>query len=564
MGIFDRFNKTVISDKNKLTIVNKDKFVIDFEGLPVINKVLSDGVITLDSHEKLAVFIYESDKGVIFMYDDNPSYKSNVDNALLITLSLNKEITKLRSSCDFIGDLYNKYSTLIDIDKGFVGKLDEYIQNIFADAIELKASDIHINAEDSKPTKIRFRVDGDLFPYKIFPEEQTDSLFNTLFNNYLSNGEKNGTFLRNSIIDSKIERSFELVSNRVGNNKYSLRFSSANRTNNGCSIVLRLLDAEIGNHVGSLEGLGFNKYVCDALMPILHSSIGGIYIVGPTGSGKSLTLKTMLDLIGDYHEGRKNLITVEDPPEYKMKHASQQPVMHKTKDSPKQRKYNYIKALRSVVRQDPDVVMVGEIRDDESAEMALKTTITGHLMLTTTHVTDTSKFFPRMINEFKLPSNSLSMDEMVKAVLSQRLVKVLCTKCCLSFNEVSQNINKKHYLAISSLFKDSISSLRFHNKDGCSECNNTGIIGRTAVCELLIPDSQYLTHIQNENFRAASEYWYSNIGDGFTGVSYVDDAINKAKLGFVDIIYINDNIKPILDNFFTKNKFTLLEENNGL
>ena len=197
--------------------------------------------------------------------------------------------------------------------------------------------------------------------------------------------------------------------------------------------------------------------------------------------------------------------------------------------------------------------MIGEIRDQESADTAITVTITGHFVMSTLHANDTSFFFTRMINEFHVHANTISMNKTVKAVISQRLVQVLCPECKVDIEEAKKrgDIEEKHYMAIKDLFYEDLESLRFQsiNDNDCKCCNGRGVKGRTSVVELLIPTGEYLDFIQQGDFRKATEFWYEQkASDGYTGVSYVDDAVAKAKEGNVSLVHINDKLEPILDS----------------
>ena len=353
--MFFKRPKKDINKKSKLTetvstnFSTKDiQFVDSLSEIPDVMQILSGakGKIEISESQRLSCVIYvDPDKNIVFLFDNSSAYKQEVERSLMLLESLwKKEIIKLKTSASFILDVYNSKKVQKET-RAYDGEYDVVVQEIFASAIEKNASDIHIRAADGRNTQILFRIHGDLELIKHFPESETNELFNVIYNNYLESDSKDGVFQRSATIDSRIATNFPKMRHKkaIGDKVFNFRYSSANRANNGCSVVLRLLDSAETTHFSSLKDLGYNKYVCRALMPILKSSEGSVYVVGPTGSGKSLTLKTILDIVGDYHQGRKHILTIEDPVEYKMKHAQQQGVQHQTNDTPEQRKNNYFK-----------------------------------------------------------------------------------------------------------------------------------------------------------------------------------------------------------------------------
>jgi general secretion pathway protein E len=214
--------------------------------------------------------------------------------------------------------------------------------------------------------------------------------------------------------------------------------------------------------IPTLQNLGFSKSLTKSYEDLLEHSHGMILVTGPTGSGKSTTLHTFLQRVAT---NDKNIITVEDPVEYKADNINQIQV-----DSRKGLTFSV--GLRSILRQDPDIIMVGEIRDRETAEIAVQAALTGHLMLSTLHTNNTAAAITRLIDmgvdEFLISSALLG-------VLSQRLVRKLCIKCKKE-SSIPTHIKTEFKL------KDQV----VYEGVGCQECNYTGYSGRRAVGELLI------------------------------------------------------------------------------
>ena len=234
--------------------------------------------------------------------------------------------------------------------------------------------------------------------------------------------------------------------------------------NFGEKVVLRLLDQS--NLILDIEKLGLNGRNLDAIMSAIHKSKGLILVTGPTGSGKTTTLYSMLRMLND---GSKNISTIEDPIEYSMKGINQFQTNSRIG-------LNFVRSLRSFLRQDPDIIMLGEMRDFETAEIAIKAALTGHLILTTLHTNSASEAIIRLLDmgiEPYLISSSASL------IIAQRLMRSLCDKCKeeTSPTDLQLNLLKRYKL--------DIDGHRIYKGKGCEHCNNTGYNGRIAIYEIM-------------------------------------------------------------------------------
>jgi type IV pilus assembly protein PilB len=228
----------------------------------------------------------------------------------------------------------------------------------------------------------------------------------------------------------------------------------------GEKVVIRLLDKESFNF--TKEGLGFNKEELTKFDKILTQPYGMLLVTGPTGSGKTTTLYTVLR---ELNKVDKNIITVEDPVEYKLEGINQVQVNVKSG-------LTFASGLRSILRQDPDIIMVGEIRDSETAEIAVRAAITGHLVLSTLHTNDSPSTIARLIDMGVEP---YMVSSSVIGVVSQRLVKLLCPKCKESY---VANETQRKMLGLDD------ENLVLYKPVGCNSCNK-GYKGRAAVHEIM-------------------------------------------------------------------------------
>ena len=235
-------------------------------------------------------------------------------------------------------------------------------------------------------------------------------------------------------------------------------------TNFGEKIALRLLDADGGIVQGGLTGLGMAPAMLEAMRTLIHRPHGMLIVCGPTGAGKTTTLYSALSEIDSL---TRNIMTIEDPIEYRLDNVSQTAVNVAAE-------LTFAKILRSALRQDPDVILVGEIRDKETAEIAMQAALTGHFVFTTLHANDAPTTITRLLDigiEASLIQSALT------AVLAQRLVRVLCPKCREPYEP------QPELLKTLGIRFDKPPA--FYREKGCKECFGVGFKGRTGIYELL-------------------------------------------------------------------------------
>ncbi len=323
------------------------------------------------------------------------------------------------------------------------------VNSIILAAYQQNASDIHIEPEEAM-TRVRFRVDGDLQFYNQFTND-IHQLITTRIK--IISGM--------NIAEKRLPQDGGLRF-KHDYTRFDLRISTL-PTVYGEKVVMRLLGAD-KNISYDLHSLGLSNYTVEMIEKALRLPHGIILVTGPTGSGKTTTLYSMLAKLND---PKKAIITIEDPIERKFETITQVQVNTRTG-------LTFANGLRSILRQDPDTIMVGEIRDVETAEIAIRAAITGHLVLSTIHTNDALSTITRLTDmgiEPYLVSSS------VKCIISQRLVKKICPQC-----KTTKPVEKADNLLLGSAF-----SSAFIGK-GCKQCSNTGYTGRTAVFEILLVD----------------------------------------------------------------------------
>jgi general secretion pathway protein E len=326
---------------------------------------------------------------------------------------------------------------------------------ILQQAVKERASDIHIEPYE-KELEIRMRVDGMLHRVLAPPKIIQDALLSRI----------------------KIMASLDIAEKRmpqdgrirllIGGRDIDIRVSII-PTTHGERAVMRLLDRQQGL-IGLWE-VGLDKSDVGRLEELLGRTNGIILVTGPTGSGKTTTLYSAINRI---HTEEKNIITIEDPVEYQLKGIGQIHVNTKVG-------LTFASGLRSILRQDPDVIMVGEIRDVATAEIAIQASLTGHLVLSTLHTNDASSAVVRLtdmgVEPFLVASSLIG-------VLAQRLVRVICPNCKESYEP--SEVEKSYFS--NSFLLDSNSSFQLYRGKGCYVCLGKGYLGRTGIFELLIVD----------------------------------------------------------------------------
>lgn len=350
-----------------------------------------------------------------------------------------------------IKDLLKETRGLSDIEDAPIVR---FVESILEGAVDQRASDVHLEPKEDKMI-VRYRVDGLLHRVMTVPRAAQAAVTARL--KILAGLD---TSERRRPQDGRIDL-------KVRDAAYDIRFSTL-PTLYGEKIVMRLLDKT--NISFTLKQLGFEDEELVVWEEIIHKPHGIIYLTGPTGSGKSTTLIASLATIASE---KINVVTIEDPIEYQLPTINQVQVNRKVD-------FSFPQALRSIVRQDPDVIMVGETRDRETAELAINAALTGHLVFSTLHTNDASGGIIRLNN---MGIERFLIVASVNAIVAQRLCRLLC-KNCRQLYEPSVNELEiiKPYLTN---LDGNLSNMKLYRAKGCEMCHNHGYYGRTAICEIL-------------------------------------------------------------------------------
>lgn len=333
----------------------------------------------------------------------------------------------------------------------------QLVNMLIVQGVKDRASDIHIEPNE-RGLLIRFRIDGMLHDIRTLPNKIKSAVTSRV-----------KILAKMDIAERRIPQDgrFQV---QFGTREVDLRVSTI-PTVFGEKTVLRLLDKSKG--LIKLEHLGFLPKQLTQFKSMISKSYGIILLTGPTGSGKTTTLYAALNKVNSKD---KNIITVEDPVEYRLDRINQIQIIPKIN-------LTFANALRSILRQDPDIIMVGEIRDIETAEIAVQAALTGHLVLSTLHTNDAASALTRLID---MQVEPFLISSSVIGVIAQRLVRVICEKCKEEYipsEEVLSELNIKNNLKNNS-------KIKLYRGKGCSFCKNTGYYGRTSIYELIELDEE--------------------------------------------------------------------------
>ncbi len=412
----------------------------------------------------------DTDKFVL--YADEEKMNSSLSDEL--EMIFGKTIQIIPSSSVLINKTLGKYYRLTYKNKRAetvsfdANNSDDFVYKLIAEADYLGSSDIHIEKYEER-CRVRLRIDGKLIEKYVIPTNDYPALVNKL----------------------KIKANLDIAEKRLpqdgrinfetGGVKFDIRVSLL-PTLHGEKIVLRLLSKDATNI--DINELGFDKKQLNDYLEGIKKPNGIILISGPTGSGKTTTLYATLKIL---NEEKTNILTVEDPIEYTLEGINQVQVKNDID-------LTFAKALRSFLRQDPDVIMLGEIRDGETAQMAIQAALTGHLVLSTIHTNSAWGTISRLI-DMGVPSYLIAST--LSLTVAQRLLRLLCPNC-KEKNAFDLSLFPKNY--------EPPRHIEYHYlPEGCEQCFYTGYKGRKAVYEVIPIDNELSESIKKEQFNVRDE-----------------------------------------------------------
>lgn len=459
------------------------------------------------------VVLYKRDDKIAILATDNPK------QAEVFLHDLTRRFPKIKSSLAFaftedIERLFINYRKALDTRFSQILAKEahvapEIIEEILADALAYRASDLHFEPQE-KDVVIRFRIDGILHEAGRLPKEHYESVLNRI---------KVKSHMR---IDEHMAAQDGVM--RYGHNGDTIEMRiSIVPTLDGETVAIRMLSEYVRSF--TMADLGLSEANQHQLIEASQKPFGMILVTGPTGSGKTTTLYALVKIL---NRPEVNITTIEDPVEYKVAGVNQIQVNTQTN-------LTFAEGLRSVVRQDPNIILVGEIRDRETAEIAVNAALTGHLLLSSFHANDAATAMPRLLDMGVEP---FLLSSTLELVIAQRLVRKVCESCRLSYT-VKFGELKARYPEVAPLFKGENQATLYRGK-GCSVCNGTGYRGRTAIFEFI-----HVTQEMQElllGHPSTHQIWDLARKNG--AKTLFEDGIEKAKNGVTTIEEVLRVAKP--------------------
>lgn len=456
------------------------------------------------------VLLKQSDTGVVIA-TDNPNYAESLGDLRKVFPA--HKVTfeyAISDGIDAVLTFYRKtlntrFSKIIEGQKHVA---PEILEEIFEDALTYNASDIHFEPQGEQII-VRFRIDGVLQKAGDIPSIYYENILNRVkVQSQLRIDEhyrpQDGS-LRYEAKDVAVDMRTSIVPTVLGE-----------------KIVLRVLAAYVQGL--TLSSLGLSSHDQQLLQEMSEKPFGMLLVTGPTGSGKTTTLYALLKLL---NKPDVNVTTIEDPVEYKTRGVNQIQVNAQTD-------LTFAKGLRSIVRQDPDIILVGEIRDNETAEIAVNAALTGHLLLSTFHANDAATAVPRLL---EMNIEPFLLSSTLQVVLAQRLVRKICEYCRYSNEVDTKSLVGKQKDAVRFLEHGTIT---LYQGKGCEACGYSGYKGRTAIFEMIV----ITTEIQNLILARASSQQLWDAARTAGARSMFEDGIDKVMLGVTSLEELVRVIEP--------------------
>jgi len=506
----------VLSEQLKIPFIDLNNYAINPEVIRKLPEKITRKCKTLLLEQREKDFLIGMvDPTDIVSYDE---VYENLQNTLNIALILESDFNKL---CDEVfrkteeisslaAELQGSISAAIDFgdDTGSLGTeavpVAKLLESIFEDALQVGASDIHIEP-DEHILRIRQRVDGVLHEHILPKKEIAPALVIKIkLISKLNISEKRMPQ------DGRFQAIFKGKHIDVRVSTMPIRY--------GESVVMRILDQS--SSILRINQLGIPEHLLERIQYLIHRPNGMVLVTGPTGSGKTTTLYAALS---ELNSQEKKIITIEDPVEYAISRLNQVQVNANIG-------LTFAAVLRSAVRQDPDIIMVGEMRDEETVSIGLRASMTGHLVLSTLHTNDSISSAMRLID---MGAQGFLVASGLRCIIAQRLIRKICEHC-----KADHKLTFTEQIWLKNLLQEDLGNHIFKIGRGCNRCNQTGYTGRTAIYELLEIDpplAEALRRNDNQQFTEVAKLQknfkplaFSALEYAKTGVSSIEELLRVA------------------------------------
>lgn len=464
---------------------------------PQIKTLAQEFSVKYHSHVETYLISQKSFDLAFKIYEKIPKIRKNIKGVEIAE----EDLLKFQANIAFFTDLQKQIDQV---------NITELVTLLIAAALKTDSSDIHIEAEE-KDIKVRFRIDGVLHTVAKIAPDEWDKIISRI---------KLIAGLKLNITDKPQDGRFTIF---LSNDKVEVRVSAI-PTSYGESVVMRLLRSSATGL--KFEDLGLKGKAYVDLMHEIQRPNGMIISTGPTGSGKTTTLYA---IISKLNKPETKIITLEDPIEYKLEGINQSQIEY-AKD------YTFAKGLRSILRQDPDILMVGEIRDLETAEVTINASLTGHLVVSTIHTNNAAGAIPRFL---AMGVKAYLLSPSLNAIIGQRLVRKICPNCKIEDNvdndTMTKILNIMTKIPVKSaerLENKELHNLKFYKGKGCPKCQGLGYKGRIGIFEIMVMSPEIEKIILSDKV-SESEIQEMAVLSGM--VTMVQDGLLKATGGITTI-----------------------------
>lgn len=434
----------------------------------------------------------------------NPRVLSQISRIEAVGAKQNLKFERMPIDMSTIREIYEIFrrrTHKVDLRQKDQSRMHRDLIELVADAAKRNGSDIHIIVNQDK-ARVRFRLDGVMRDIKELPPAYAYELLAAAFT---MADASDATYQPLAYQGARISS----IRTELPAGVQSLRLQFNPLANEGRYLIIRLLYAG-GSNTKTLETLGYNPKQIHHLATMCARPVGINIISGPTGSGKSTTLKALLERVIKTRSGEVNTLTIEDPPEYVIADAQQMPVTNaKTQE---ERAEAFTKAIAAGLRSDPDIMMIGEIRDKASADLAVEGALSGHPIYASLHANTAMDILSRL-RDMGIEDYKVFDPTVFSGLVGQRLIRRLCPHCRVPHHvaHATGDIDPLAYGRIADMFAVTPESHRhldvFVAGPGCPHCSN-GYLGRAVLAEVIIPDDDFMGYMRANQKREARSYWF--------------------------------------------------------
>ena len=542
--------KPAVSKKAPVIIGRKDD-------IPSHDALLSapGGLIPLskDLQARYAILLLSRESKDVVIIASSETINSLDDDYLSISDQVKRQgYTKKRkvyAKPEIIGIIYEQSneSLSLEVRKHQSTKIQLDFDELLKNALYQEVSDIHIEVR-REDAKVRFRKHGDLFDYAEWAVHYARTMATVIYQ--VIADEKDTTFDEAKAQDALIDRDLAItVGDNIENQRIRVRLATIPAYPSGFDMIMRVLKMGQDGNQKSLDTLGYEPTHLSHIRRAVAKPTGAIIMAGTTGSGKSTSLNSMLSEKISHYGGRIKVISVEDPPEYLLRKATQVPVVRsraKAKSGGESGEHfnPFASIVRGAMRADPDLLAVGEVRDESSAELLIHAVQSGHQVFSTVHASSSLDIVPRLRSN-GIGDDVLAGQNFLSALLYQTLLPTLCPHCSHTVFDAMDGMASPQELEVLErihryIDKTALKFLRFKNDKGCEHCEGKGIVGRSVAAEVILPDPYMRSCFRQRNDDEALMH-YRRKG----GKIALEHGLMKALRGQVDIREVESKLDQI-------------------